>query len=192
MKVIDLSAWQQSVDWDAMIAAGVKGVILKVGECNSLDNMFITHVNNAVKYNLQYGVYYYAHAVCIEEAQDEANWVDLQIKTYLNSENPSLGIWYDAEDKSMMSGNVTAVCSAFVARLNHIGYNYVGIYSSYDWLTNGVIDVTQLADYVPYWVAQYYHQNDFKIENPNKTVRIWQYTDCFSNQLPYDGNIYYE
>ena len=32
----------------------------------------------------------------------EANWVDKQIKTYLNGKNPELGIWYDAEDKDML------------------------------------------------------------------------------------------
>ena len=50
--------------------------------------LFITHVNNAVAYNLPYGIYYYAHAAIIDKAITEANWVDKQIKTYLNGQNP--------------------------------------------------------------------------------------------------------
>lgn len=192
MKVIDISAWQENIDWEAVKANGIEGVILKLGERNNLDAMFIKHVNDAVAHGIKYGVYYYAHASNIVEAKKEAAWVDEQIKTYLNGRNPELGIWYDAEDKDMQSGNVTASCSAFVCALNEIGYTYVGIYSSYNWLANGIIDVNQLADYVPYWVAQYYHENSFKQEFPNKLVRMWQYTDCYSAELPYDGNIYYE
>ncbi len=192
MKVIDISAWQENIDWEAVKAAGVEGVILKLGERNRLDTMFVEHVNNAVKYGLKYGVYYYAHAATIDEARAEAVWVDEQIKTYLNGRNPELGIWYDAEDGDMTTGDVTASCSAFVCALNEVGYTYVGIYSSYNWLANGTIVVNELADYVPYWVAQYYHENSFKQEFPNKLVRMWQYTDHMSDELPYDCNIYYE
>lgn len=192
MKVIDISAWQENIDWDAVVAAGVEGVILKLGERNRLDEMFISHVNNAVAHGLKYGVYYYAHAANEDEAKAEAAWVDMQIKTYLDGKNPELGIWYDAEDESMTFGNVTASCSAFVCALNEAGYTYVGIYSSYNWLTSGVIAVNEFADYVPYWVAQYYRENSFKQEYPHKNVKMWQYTERFSNELPYDGNIYYE
>lgn len=192
MKVIDLSAWQESVDWEAVKAAGVEGVILKLGERDQLDGMFIRHVNNAVANDLAYGVYYYAHATGSAEARHEAEQADAWIKEYLRGENPRLGIWYDAEDSGMLAGDVTASCSAFVADLNDRGYDYVGIYSSYNWLTSGVIDTSRLADYVPYWVAQYNSANSFKAEYPNKRVRIWQYTDHFSDTLPYDCNIYYK
>lgn len=191
MKVVDLSAWQENVPWKTVKAAGIAGVILKLGERDRLDRMFVTHVNNAVACGLPYGVYYYAHATSPEEAREEAAWVDAQIKTYLRGENPPLGIWYDAEASGMQSGDVTAACSAFVSELNARGYVYVGIYSSYHWLTSGVIDTAQLADYVPYWVAQYYKENSFKIEYPNKIVRMWQYTDHLSDALPYDANVYY-
>lgn len=192
MKVIDVSAWQTNIDWAAVVAEGIKGVIIKLGERGSLDEMFIKHVNDAVTYGLQYGVYYYAHAANPDEARAEAEQVDAWLNEYLRGENPALGIWYDAEDESMRAGDVTAACSAFVAALNMRGYIYVGVYSSYNWLTSGVIDTAQLADYVPYWVAQYYRENSFKTENPAKIVRMWQYTDRYSAALPYDGNRYYE
>lgn len=191
-KVIDISAWQTNVDWQAIVDEGIGGVIIKIGERDWLDDMFIEHVNNAVAYGLEYGVYYYAHASNAKEGRTEADIVDKHIKTYLDGKNPPLGIWYDAEDPSMTYGDVTATCSAFVAELNARGYNYVGIYSSYNWLANGIIDINQLADYVPYWVAQYYRENSLLKERPDKNIKIWQYTDCYSGKLPYDGNVYYE
>ena len=59
-------------------ANNIQGVIIKIGEYTHLDEMFISHVNNAVTYNLPYGIYYYAHASTIDKAIAEANWVDKQ------------------------------------------------------------------------------------------------------------------
>lgn len=57
-KVVDISAWQENLNWQALKRANIKGVIIKIGEYHHLDDMFITHVNNAVAYNLPYGIYY--------------------------------------------------------------------------------------------------------------------------------------
>lgn len=79
-QVVDISAWQEKLNWQKLKANNIQGVIIKIGEYNYLDEMFISHVNNAVTYNLPYGIYYYAHASTINEAIAEANWVDKQIK----------------------------------------------------------------------------------------------------------------
>ena len=195
MKVIDISAWQEDVDWQAVKDAGIEGVIIKLGERDHLDDMFIEHVNNAVKYGLRYGVYYFSHAYDIPSALDEAKQVDAWLKEYLRGENPELVIWFDAEAAGMLSGDVTATCSAFITHLNAVGYNYVGIYASWNWLSkDGAhhIDMDALADYVPYWVAQYARHNDLTEEYPDKYIRMWQYTDHYSDDLPYDCSIYYE
>lgn len=189
MKGIDISAWQTNVDWQAVVNAEVEFVIVKLGEAGRLDTMFINHVNNAVAHKMRYGIYVYARALSVKEARAEADWTDRQIRQYLNGKNPELGIWYDMEDSTIANcgANITAICGNFIDRLNVLGYTYAGIYSSYNWLTNGTIDTAQLAEYVPYWCAQYNYECNF--EHPN--LRIWQYTDRFSDALPYDGNVYY-
>ena len=53
MKVVDISAWQEHVDWQGLIDAGVEGVIIKLGERDTLDTMFVEHVNHAVEYGLK-------------------------------------------------------------------------------------------------------------------------------------------
>lgn len=194
MKIIDISAWQEDLDWQAIKNAGVQGVIIKIGEGANLDEMFIEHVNNAVANGLKYGVYYYAHASNIDEARREAYYVDNWISTYLNNKNPELGIWYDAEDNTMLGGNQNVVypIANFIHTLREIGYNYVGVYSSYNWLTN-VIDLQPLPKDIPIWVAQYYHENNFKIEYPSRICKIWQYTDSEQiGNMQLDCNVYYE
>lgn len=54
LKVIDISAWQENINWQAIKDADIKGVIIKIGEKTHLDDMFITHVNNAAAYNLPF------------------------------------------------------------------------------------------------------------------------------------------
>lgn len=193
LNLIDISAWQQHINWQAIHKAQIDGVIIKIGEYTNLDEMFIRHVNNAVEYNLPYGVYYYAHAQTINESINESLWVDQMIKTYLDGENPPLGIWYDAEDKSLLQSpiNPAYMIGNFINKLNELDYNYVGLYSSYNWLTN-IIDLNLLADYIPIWVAQYYHENSFKQEHPERICKIWQYTDSKQiDNMIFDANIYY-
>lgn len=199
MVVIDLSAWQADdygnslVDWDGIVAEGIDGVIIKVGELAKLDAAFISHVNAAVAHGLKYGIYYFAHACNNDEARREAEQVDAWVKEYLNGSCPELGIWYDAEHQRMLSGDATATCSAFISYLNSLGYNYVGIYASWNWLSRQgthYIDMDALADYVPYWVAQYGNPTcSLKEENPEKNVIFWQYTDHYSDYLPYDASV---
>lgn len=195
MKVIDLSAWQESVDWKKLKDEGIGGVILKIGEKHNLDEMFIDHVNNAVKYGFKYGVYYYSRAYTREMAIEEADIVAGWLKEYLRGETPELGIWYDAEDKDMLQGDVTLTCMTFLNQLTNYGHQYQGIYSSWNWLSaegSHFIRMEELPDYVPYWVAQYNSVNNLKEEYPNKLIRIWQFTDRFSDALPYDANVYYD
>ena len=43
-KVVDISAWQENLNWQALKRANIKGIIIKIGEYYHLDDMFITHL----------------------------------------------------------------------------------------------------------------------------------------------------
>lgn len=201
MNVIDISAWQENVDWQALKDTGVEGVILKIGEKRHLDDMFVTHVNNAVKYGFKYGVYYYGRAYTEDMAIEEADIVAGWLKEYLRGETPELGIWYDAEDDDMLNGDVTKVCMTFLNQLTNYGHQYQGIYASWDWLSaegSHYIHIEELPNYVPYWVANYGSGNTFetackdylKEEYPDNIIRIHQFTDNLDG-FGFDANIYY-
>ena len=51
-QVVDISAWQTKLNWQALKENNIQGIIIKIGEYNYLDEMFISHVNNAITYNL--------------------------------------------------------------------------------------------------------------------------------------------
>lgn len=193
MKGIDVSYHNGLIDWQAVVDAGMEFVIVRLGYGNRhLDNKFIENVRDAVEAGLKVGVYYYSYALTAEQAKAEAHFVKEVIEE--NDMNPELGIWFDMEDadgykeRNGMPDNqtITDMCSAFICTLNAAGYSFVGIYASYSWLTEK-IDTSQLADYVPYWNAQWSNTNDFP------SARMWQFTDSslINGQL-FDGNEYFE
>lgn len=184
-KVIDVSYWQKSIDWDAVVAAGVGGVIVKITEGSTIEDTWWMNVKNAEEHGLPWGVYCYGHAQTPEEAREEANEVIYLLNSRLPWKIPELGIWYDVEDdpnyKSMFNEGVdtTACASAFIVACNEAGYS-AGIYTSSmnctDYQKNSVRP-NELADYVPYWIADYRGYCGFKHAYPDKRLYGWQYSD---------------
>ncbi len=171
-KVIDVSYWQKDIDYGLVKQAGVRGVIVKITEGKEIEETWWGHVADAEKHGLKWGVYCYSHAGRPEEAVAEAN----EVLYLLGYRIPPMGVWFDFESPTCLESNdPTAVCSAFLNAINSKGIP-CGIYASLSTLED-VIDVAALADYVPYWVAQYSKQCEFKDDYPNNVLAGWQYSD---------------
>ncbi len=173
-KVIDVSYWQKDIDYEAVVASGVTGVIIKISEGCAYEETFLQHLHKAQQAGLDIGVYCYSHATTPDEARAEANEV-----IYLINQSGALltlGVWFDVEDKALLNcADPTAVSIAFVAACNAASI-WAGIYASLSTFTD-ILDLYQIADYVPYWVAQYAAECDFKKYFPTKTLAGWQYSD---------------
>lgn len=171
-KVIDVSFWQRDIDWDAVVAAGVKGVIIKISEGTTPEETYWTHLANAKAHGLSWGVYCYSHATTPEDAAAEAN----EVLYLLQGEQPPLGIWFDFEAPECLDAfDPIGICSRFIVACNERGYA-AGIYASLSTLI-AVLDLNLLADYVPVWCAQYAKRCDFKDYYPGKILAGWQYSD---------------
>ena len=186
MKVIDVSDWNDNIDWSTIIDAGVKGVIVKISEGRTLSELHGKHIAAAVARGLKWGVYAFTHAQSADRAVQEANVV-INALGSLGYGDPPLGIWLDLEAPETINldpDDVTAICSAFVSECNAAGYE-CGIYGSYSTLTDCMYPY-DLADYVPYWCAQYAEECDFMDYYPDKRLAGWQCTDSYN----IDGNNY--
>lgn len=194
LKGIDVSENNGYVDWSAIKAAGIDFAIIRLGYGNNhLDSAFYRNVNSAAEAGLKIGVYYYSYALDAEAAKHEARFVAAVLNDAgLLQHMLAMGIWFDIEDADGYKANhgmptnqiITDMCSAFICELNSNGY-WCGIYASYDWLRNR-IDTKQLADYVPYWCAQWGNQCDWP------DARMWQYTDSYNiDGQMFDGNVAY-
>lgn len=161
MLVTDLSDWNDHINWSHMIDEGVEGVIVKISEGRTLSELHGKHIAGASARGLPWGVYCYTHAQTAARAEEEAAVV-IEALDALGYGAPPLGIWIDVEAPGVIGQDredVTAICSAFVSACNAAGYS-AGIYASLSTLTD-CINVNDLADYVPYWCAQYAEKCDF-------------------------------
>lgn len=177
MKVIDISDWNENIDWSAILDEGVEGVIVKISEGRALTELYENHIAACAVYNLKWGVYCYTHALTTERAEEEAEVVCNAIEE-MGYGAPPLKIWFDVEDNEVLDRSneeVTAICSSFISTCNSYGFS-AGIYANYYTLRDQ-INCYDLAEYVPYWVADYSSTPyDFKNENPNLRVVGVQYT----------------
>lgn len=191
---IDVSENNGQVNWQAVKDAGIDFAIIRLGYGNKhLDGRFYENINSAIAAGLQIGVYYYSYALTVEAAKAEADFaIDILKDCGIDPENLEMGVWFDMEDadgykrENGMPDNqtITDMCSAFVVECNKVGYS-CGVYANLDWLENKIY-TTQLADYVPYWCAQWGSKCDW----PN--AKMWQYTDKLRIGGKYfDGNYYF-
>jgi len=189
--VIDISCWQEGIDWEAVVNAGVTGVIIRATYGKELDTSFVSHIQNAKAYGLDIGVYCYSLATDAKEAQKEANEVIYILNTY--DVQTKLGIWYDIEEKKCLnSEDPTGMCSAFIAFCNSYG-RQAGVYASLSTFTSGIVNVHALASYAPYWVAQYDARCEFADEFPDARLSGWQYSDQnYIGNTNVDMNEWYE
>lgn len=193
-KVIDVSYWQKDIDYDAVVDAGVEGVIIKISEGCTEEETWRHHVDQCIERGLKWGVYVYSHATTPERVREEA---ETAIMLLSGLPTPPMGIWFDCEAPECFEEGVdtTAICSAFIVECNEAGFT-AGIYSSSlkftDYMENS-IQPNLLADYVPYWIADYRGYNGFAQTYPDKHVAGWQWSDKeYIGDTNVDMNEWYE
>lgn len=191
MKGIDVSENNRIVNWRDVKAAGIEFAIIRLGFGHKhLDSSFYENVNGAVNAGLKIGVFYYSYAMDADEARQEAEYAAYILKDCgLTPDKLPMLVWYDMEDADGYKAangmpdrqTITDMCSAFIVAMNQAGYS-CGIYANLDWLQKK-IDTKQLADYVPYWCAQWGGKCDWPF------AKMWQYTNRYEiNGRFFDGN----
>lgn len=177
MKIIDLSDWNTIDDWDSFFSE-CDGIIVKISEGRTFSDNYKEYIAKAEEYEKLWGVYCYTHAQTMERAEEEAQIICDELQN-IGYKIAPLGIWIDIEAPEIITLNqdtLTNVASAFISKCNNYGH-VAGIYASLSTLID-CIDVPALANYVPYWVAQYNSYCSFyEYFEREKRLKGWQYTD---------------
>lgn len=173
------SANATSVNFSQLKAAGVGGVILRLGvsinggQVIAADSNFASYYEKAREADLYVGVYFASSAVTADAIEKEANWVREQLGTQVF--NLSLPVFYrptTAEQKALSSAQNTLLVSAFCRDIESAGFT-AGIYLPADW-TSKNMDFSALSSYVR-WIAD---TGDYC--NFTHSFDIWQYTSSDS------------
>lgn len=190
-KGVDISEHNGVVDYDALINAGVRFVIIRISAGRNVDKRWAANVAECEKRGIPYGVYHYSYALSDEYAGNEAALV---IRT-LAGRKPPLGVWYDMEDADGYKKNnglepwsngdrLTDFCKVFCDAITASGLP-AGVYGSASWL-NDLLDMSRLRNY-HVWSADWTAPNDYKGD-----IRMWQYTSGWViGGKRFDGNYFY-
>lgn len=186
---IDVSFCNKQFDFSQAAANGKSFAVVKIGEHDYMDDLFVTNINGALDAGMDTGVYYIPRSLDIEGIKQDAQYFADLIKQNISADL-KCGVWLDIEER-YYEGKVTVqgltdLISAFIVVMNQNGFD-CGIYASYNMLNQ--MDVSQFADYVKFFPANYGASCAFKDEHPEKKVVLWQYSDS-NGQL--DLDIMYE
>lgn len=179
MTGVDVSVYQEDIDWKQVKASGVDFAMIRVGFRGygpsgivSEDSRFRENITGALDAGLQVGVYFFSQATNVWEAQEEANFVLNAIKDY-NITFPVVFDWEritnaSARTDGLPGGTITLCAKTFCDTVAQAGYTPM-VYFNLDLGYLGY-DLNQLKDY-PFWLAEYRTTPTFFYD-----FAMWQYT----------------
>lgn len=154
-KGIDVSNYQGNIDWSKVKSDGIEFVIIRAGwGKNSVDAKFKTYIENAIKQDLNIGIYWFLYGKTEADVIANAVKCDSVIKPYKDKIN--MKVWadweYDSDNycKGLNKTTRTKWVKAFCNKLTSLGYK-TGIYANPDYIKNKFNDI---SDY-PLWLAYY-------------------------------------
>lgn len=174
---IDVSKWNQDIDWSRVKNAGVEFAIIRAGYRGSttgslvVDPYFEQNIKGATEADVLTGVYFFTQAVNEVEAVEEASMViellkkyEIQYPVFIDTE----GAGGNGRADSLDVATRTAVCEAFCSTIANEGYN-AGVYASRNWY-NTRLEAERLEKYY-IWLAEYRSEPLYE-----GSYQMWQYT----------------
>ena len=180
--VIDVSAWQNTIDWQAVKNVGVEGAIIRLsyGWGNGFDVQAKRNISECKRLGIPFGVYVFSYAESAADGASEGeDVVNLLRQAGVNPGDLSYPVFYDLENwtytghKSPTSPSVyDGMVNAWYGKLQSAGYNNLSVYSYTSYL-NSALNSGNIHGKTR-WVAQYGSTMQYT-EFPTND-RGWQYT----------------
>lgn len=162
LKVIDVSEWQGTIDWNKVKNSGVDAVILRFAHSTShFDKQFERNLSEVRRLGIPFGLYIFSTAQNSNDATSEAYFTQ-QIVSKYGLHDLSLPIFYDLETFYDSNGNAISpnsvsayegIVNAFFNTLSGFGINNVSIYSG-RWYTDTYLKAASVRPRVS-WIAEY-------------------------------------
>lgn len=189
---VDISEFQQNIDFNKMKNDGIKAVIIRAGygrEVSQKDSMFESHYRNAKSAGLKVGAYWYSYADSINDAEKEAK----ACLECIENKYFDMPIYYDLEDYSMVKlgkTKLTAIAERFCETIKKSNYR-AGVYANLNWFNN-CLDYDELKRKYSIWLAQYNDKAelDCDIWQNHSTGRVSGYSGNIDTNVIYNEDIF--
>lgn len=185
---IDVARYQGTIDWEQVAQSGVDFVMVRLGYRSVTDGTIVADSNakfnlqEARKYDIKIGGYFFSTAVSVEEAVEEAQWVADFVAQY----PITYPIAYDCElfteeysrQYELTVTERTDIALAFLEEIENQGYKGMFYASRNDLDENGYWEVSRIEENYKIWVAQYPGEVDPQTDVSSYTGQhsMWQYS----------------
>ena len=159
---IDVSRWQDDIDFNQVKEAGCEFVIIRIGGYDDgsvyVDSKYYNNIKNAKAAGLKVGIYYHAEESSISEVKENVKW----LMGVLDGEKLDYPIAYDWEDflnfenYEMSLQDINDIYKTFYDEVTSYGYEAM-LYSSKNFL---LCLWTNEFD-SPIWLAHYTDRTDY-------------------------------
>lgn len=183
-KIIDVSTYNGTVNFDALAKAGLGGAIIKiVNKSLDLDSCFTKNYKGFSAKKIPWGVYNYTYATTVSKAQSDMKKI-CDILDKLDKKYFTLGVWFDIEDvcqarlsKSQNQKMIIAAKEVVEKR----GYIF-GVYTGMSFYKEHIGSDCGIKNW---WIARYpssaihpmsYNPPSSYKPTVNNHVIAWQYT----------------
>lgn len=182
---IDVAKYQGTIDWQQVADYGVDFAMIRVGYRDGTDGIITADSNarynmqEAMKYGVKLGAYFFSTAVSEEEAQEEARWVAEYIAPY----GITYPVAYDCEnftdpDSRQYGLNAverTDIALAFLKEIEKKGYEGMFYGSRNDLETQW--ETPRIQREYKIWVARYPDRVDPALDRSGYEEKhhMWQY-----------------
>ena len=123
---IDVSAWQESINW-SKVAKTKYFAILRAGTGNgNIDKYWETNYKNAKNAGVKVGAYWYSYAKSTTDAQNEAK----SFLKALSGKKLEWPVYYDIEEQSIFDAGITNSIAKTFCDIMESNHYFCGIYSS--------------------------------------------------------------
>lgn len=185
-KIVDVSRWNNTVDYKALKKKGITGVVIQCGYgmvSSQKDPYFESNYKKARANKMLVGVYHYSYAKSVAEAKEEAK----VCLGWLKGRSLDMPIYIDMEEENLTylgKSTLTKIAKEFCKTIEKAGYK-AGVYANANWFKNNLNYSSLKKDY-SIWLAQYSSTKDYDCD-------IWQYTSKYIvNGNTFDCNICYK
>lgn len=185
---IDVAKYQGTIDWARVADSGVDFVMVRVGYrgLNSgeiaADSNAKYNMQEAQKYGVKLGAYFFSTAVTEAEAVEEANWV----ADFIDQYPITYPVAYDCErfnesdsrQYGLTNTERTDIALAFLKTIEERGYEGMFYASRNDMQEESQWEMSRIDPEYKVWVAQYPENPypDTPASSYSGTHQMWQYS----------------
>lgn len=174
---IDVSAYQETVDWEQVKASGVEFVIIRLGYRGysagtmSADSCAQSHYEGAKAVGLKVGAYFFSQAITPQEAVEEAEFA-MELAKDWELDMPLAFDWEyispEARTGFVDARLLTDISKAFCETVEAAGHETMIYFNPEQ--SEKQMHLEELTEY-GFWLAMYTDHMDYEYK-----VDMWQYT----------------